>query len=199
MAEGKSKIVFYRNWGKTFNKLTDAEAGKLIKHFCAYINDEDPVLEDRFVEIAWVQIEDTLKRDLKKWTQYIDKQIINGAKGGRPKETQKRVAFIEKPKKGVKVMVMDKVIDNNNNSADDFAKVISSGSHQIWIENLYMKFKLKTGSVGKLLKDFNTHLQIQEKQPKTIKDYKDHFYNWLNTQERVGKLTDYSSKKTGAL
>lgn len=83
--------------------------------------------------------------------------------------------------------------------ADDFIKQIADGSHQMWVENLYMKFKLKKGSIGKLLKDFNTHLGIQEKHPKTLKDYKEHFYNWLNTQERVGKLGNYSSKKVGAL
>jgi hypothetical protein len=88
---------------------------------------------------------------------------------------------------------------NNQKNTEDFLKEIATENHQMWVENLYMKFKLKKGSIGKLLKDFNTHLGIQEKTPKTLKDYKEHFYNWLNTQERVGKLGDYSNKKVGAL
>ena len=110
MAEGKNKIIFYKNWGKTFNQLTDEEAGKLIKHFCAYVNDENPELTDRYLNLAWVQMEDTLKRDLRKWNGFIDKQSVNGSKGGRPKNSQITQAFSEKAKKAVKVMVKDKVM-----------------------------------------------------------------------------------------
>lgn len=42
MAENKKKVIVYANWQSTFDKLTDEEAGKLIKHFFAYINDDNP-------------------------------------------------------------------------------------------------------------------------------------------------------------
>jgi hypothetical protein len=219
MAENKKSFVFYCEWIESFEALSDIEAGMLIKHILSYVNDENPVMEDKYVNLAFIPIKQALKRDLKKYETYIDKQISNGKKGGRPK-TQKTQAFLEKPKKAdnvnVNVNVNDnvittkeiKVVDeidvstnllNNQKNTEDFLKEIATENHQMWVENLYMKFKLKKGSIGKLLKDFNTHLGIQEKTPKTLKDYKEHFYNWLNTQERIGKLCDYSNKKVGAL
>jgi hypothetical protein len=42
MAEGKKTFVAYTNWMATFEKLTDEEAGRLIKHLFRYVNDLDP-------------------------------------------------------------------------------------------------------------------------------------------------------------
>jgi len=67
MAENKNKVVVYADWRDSFNELTDSEAGQLIKHFFSYVNDENPVLEDRVLRASWIPIEKTLKRDLRKW------------------------------------------------------------------------------------------------------------------------------------
>jgi Family of unknown function (DUF6291) len=67
MAEGKSSFVMYSDWISVFDKLTDQEAGVLIKHIFAYVNDLDPEPKDRLTEIAFEPIKQTLKRDLRKW------------------------------------------------------------------------------------------------------------------------------------
>lgn len=69
MADGKNKIIVYRDWKTTFDKLTDEEAGRLIKHFFNYVNDENPVPVDRLTEIIFEPIKQTLKRDLKNWEE----------------------------------------------------------------------------------------------------------------------------------
>jgi len=101
MAENKKKIIVYADWKDQFNSLTDEEAGRLIKHFFSYVNDENPT-SDRLTELLFIPIKTTLKRDLKSWEDYVNKQRENGGKGGRPKkeETQETQAFINKPKKG---------------------------------------------------------------------------------------------------
>jgi hypothetical protein len=106
MAEGKNKIIVYKDWLNNFEDLTDEELGKLMRHFFEYVNDLNPVLEDRILNIAWRPIEATLKRDLKAWESFVDKQKGNGSKGGRPPKaetqtTQITQAFIEEPKKPV--------------------------------------------------------------------------------------------------
>ena len=114
MAEGKNKIIVYKDWIKKFEALKDAEAGKLIKHFFRYVNDLNPVAPDRITELSFIDIEQTLKRDLKKWETFVDKQSENGKKGGRPKEpkeSQKTQALNNKPKKAVIDNVI--VIDND--------------------------------------------------------------------------------------
>lgn len=111
MAKDKKSFILYMDQRGIFEKLNDEEAGKLIKHIFSYCADEDPEAE-RIIDIAFEGIKQSLKRDLKKYNVFLDKQKINGAKGGRPKkkkETQKTQAFLEKPKKPVSDSVSDSV------------------------------------------------------------------------------------------
>lgn len=82
MAEGKKSIVVYSDWDEYFNDLTDEEAGKLIKHFFAYVNDENPILNDRVLEMAFKPIKNQLKRDLEKWEETKRKRSESGKAGG---------------------------------------------------------------------------------------------------------------------
>lgn len=73
MAEGKKSIVVYAEWHELFDSLEDEEAGRLIKHFFKYVNDLNPVA-DRATELLFIQIKQTLKRDLEKWDKTIEKR-----------------------------------------------------------------------------------------------------------------------------
>lgn len=117
MAENKKSFILYTDQSGVFNQLPDEIAGKLIKHIFAYVNDENPICDDLIINIAFEPIKQSLKRDLKRYEQYIEKQSLNGAKGGRPKkttETQETQPFLEKPKKADSVSVSDSVNDNDN-------------------------------------------------------------------------------------
>ena len=109
MAKDKKSFLLYCDQQGVFNKLPDEIAGKLIKHIFAYVNDENPTCDDLLLIIAFEPIKTQLKRDLRKYEVYIDKQKENGAKGGRPKkeqETQITQPFFQEPKKA------DSVNDN---------------------------------------------------------------------------------------
>jgi len=110
MAKDKTSFLLYCDQQGVFNKLPDQIAGKLIKHIFAYVNDENPPCDDLLLTIAFEPIKTQLKRDLRKYDDYIDKQKFNGAKGGRPKkeETQITQPFFQEPKKA------DNVNDNDN-------------------------------------------------------------------------------------
>ena len=119
MAENKKSFILYTDQSGVFNQLPDELAGKLIKHIFSYVNDENPICEDLIINIAFEPIKQSLKRDLKRWEEYVEKQSVNGRKGGRPKkanESQKTQPFFEKPKKAdsVSVSVSDNVNDNVN-------------------------------------------------------------------------------------
>lgn len=118
MAKDKKSFIMYCDWKDTFNELTDDEAGILIKHIFSYVNDENPETDNRLVKIAFANIRNRLKDDLRKYEQYIEKQRENGKRGGRPKnptDSQKTQPFIEKPKKADSVN--DSVSDNVNDSS----------------------------------------------------------------------------------
>lgn len=66
MAEDKKSFVLYCDLIHTFEKLTDVEAGQLIKHLLAYVNDRSPKSE-RIIEVMFEPIKQQLKRDLIKY------------------------------------------------------------------------------------------------------------------------------------
>lgn len=118
MAKDKKSFILYCDQQGLFNKLPDEIAGKLIKHIFAYVNDEDPITSDLLLEIAFEPIKLQLKRDLRKYDDYIDKQRLNGAKGGRPlkpTETQITQPFFQEPKKADNVNGNENDNDNATN------------------------------------------------------------------------------------
>ena len=117
MAKDKKSFILYTDQSGVFNQLPDEIAGKLIKHIFAYVNDENPISEDLIINIAFEPIKQSLKRDLKRYEEYVDKQSVNGAKGGRPKkatETQITQPFFQKPKKADSVSDSVNVNDSVN-------------------------------------------------------------------------------------
>ncbi len=117
MAKEKKSFILYADQQGVFNQLPDEIAGRLIKHIFAYVNDEQPVTEELIINIAFEPIKQCLKRDLCRWKEYLDKQSVNGKKGGRPKkanESEITQAFLDKPKKAdsVSVNVNDNVKRN---------------------------------------------------------------------------------------
>lgn len=121
MATGKKKVIVYADWKSTFELLSDDEAGKLIKHFFRYVNDEDPEPPERLIEILFEPIKVTLKRDLEKWEIRSGNAKANGLKGGRPKSENNPTepsGFLIDEKKPVSDSVSDSVsvsvIKNNS-------------------------------------------------------------------------------------
>ena len=112
MAEGKKTFVAYANWMATFEKLTDEEAGRLIKHLFRYVNDLDPEPPDRMIELVFEQFKQILKVDLDKWESIRERNKINGTKGGRPKKEKRtqKTHWVncnpKNPEKPIMIMIM---------------------------------------------------------------------------------------------
>lgn len=90
MATNKKRIAVYSDWLANFEDLTDEELGKLMRHFFEYVNDKKPILEDRLLKIAWKPIEQTLKRDLIKWEETIEKRSKAGKMSALARNEQKQ-------------------------------------------------------------------------------------------------------------
>lgn len=60
----------------------------------------------------------------------------------------------------------------------------SPREHAQWIEICYVNHKIRPGNLGLLLRKFDDWLTVNEKQHKSLKEYKAHFYRWLSSQER---------------
>jgi hypothetical protein len=67
MAENKTSFVLYSDQRTLIDLLSNEQAGKLLKHIYAYVNDENPICEDVLINVAFEPIKQQFKRDLKKW------------------------------------------------------------------------------------------------------------------------------------
>lgn len=93
MAENKKSFILYCDQKGVWDKLDDAQAGRLIKHIISYVNDDNPVAPDFITELAFEPIKQSLKRDLKKWEK---QQEQRSEAGKRSAEVRKRNAKLAK-------------------------------------------------------------------------------------------------------
>ena len=112
MAKDKKSFLIYCDIIHTIDHLTDEEKGRLFQHLLEYVNDMNPVLEDRLLLTAWKPIQQQLKRDLEKYQIRCGVNAQNGAKGGRPKKPKKPNGLNKNPTKPKKADI-DNDIDND--------------------------------------------------------------------------------------
>lgn len=88
MAEGKKSFVAYADWKNVFDALPNEEAGALIKHIFAYVNDEDPVSDSVLINAVFANIKSTLKRDLERWEKQIEQRREAGKRSAEIRSTK---------------------------------------------------------------------------------------------------------------
>jgi hypothetical protein len=189
MAKDKTSFILYCDQQGLFNKLPDEIAGKLIKHIFAYVNDEDPITSDLLLEIAFEPIKLQLKRDLRKYDDYIDKQRLNGAKGGRPSkptETQITQPFFQEPKKADNVNGNENATDNATNKKGFVKPTIEQ-------VNNYMKEIEYKGDAEYFINHYQSNGWVVGRSK--MKDWKSAVRNWKKNDKNFSKQTEQISNK----
>tara|TARA_R110001606_G_scaffold252995_1_gene400747 strand:- start:704 stop:1291 length:588 start_codon:yes stop_codon:yes gene_type:complete len=100
MATDKKSFILYCDQRGTWERLSDEQAGKLIKHVLAYVNDENPEA-DFITELAFEGIKRALKADLIKYEQIKTKRIESGRKGGKQTQANQASATSAKANQAV--------------------------------------------------------------------------------------------------
>jgi hypothetical protein len=93
MADGKKSFILYCDQRGIFNKLSDEQAGVLIKHIFAYVSDEDPEA-DFVTDLAFESIKSQLKRDLKTWEEKQEQRREAGKSSAASR--QRLLAIVER-------------------------------------------------------------------------------------------------------
>jgi uncharacterized phage protein (TIGR02220 family) len=149
MAKDKTSFILYADQRSYFDKLTDDEAGRLIKHIFSYVNDENPNPVDRITDLSFEPIKLQLKRDLIKYESIVNRNKSNGSLGGRPKtqeEPKKPTGLFGnpiKPKKADNDTVNDTVNDTDINSSKLLSVFNSILGKQTRVVNAKTKSQIK--------------------------------------------------------
>jgi hypothetical protein len=191
MADGKKSFVLYCDQKGIWDKLDDSQAGKLIKHIIAYVNDENPVSPDFITELAFEPIKQQLKRDLKKWEQTTANRSIAGKAGAEARwqtmaNDGKRIQTMAK----MAVNVNDNVTVNDNviiyKNAGEAWKDITSDA--LFLERLVRIVRGTGATEENVLKATKYFLTLEDAKPnfdlRPRDEVKKHLVNWLNTQKK---------------
>lgn len=192
MAEGKKSFIAYSDWNGMFKALPDDVAGKLIKHIFSYVNDENPETEDYVINALFENVKCSLKRDLKKWEKQREQRSKAGKASAKKRSTKtndRSTTVNEKERKAtVSVSVS---VDTINSIYKKFVDEVKNGGFDSRVEAMYMRLKLREGTLTDLLKQYKLHIIEENRLHKDTNDFFTNFKNWLNVQDRIGKLNKY--------
>lgn len=199
MAKDKKSFVLYADLIGRVDHLTNEEKGVLFQHLLEYVNDLNPVLEDRILIGVWKPIEQQLKRDLKKFEQVKVKRSVAGKRSAelralkKDKQTSTNPTSVKSVEQtstnptvndNVNVSVSDNDINNNKLL---FKKDLEKDNY--YLEQVCITKKIKPNLMQKYINDFN--LGYANDSYPNFSEYKKHFFRWLNLQDN----TKFETKK----
>lgn len=88
MNDKKKSFLLYLDTLEILHKLTDEQAGKLLKAFLAYHSEQDFNL-DPMLDLVFFSFQAQFERDGLKYNAIVERNRNNGSKGGRPKNPVK--------------------------------------------------------------------------------------------------------------
>lgn len=172
----KKSFIAYSDWKETFDELPNEEAGKLIKHIFAYVNNENPVTDSILIKAVFANIKSTLIRDMEKWETQLQQRKEAGKKSAELRATKgnERSTSVDESTRNstdnvsVSVNVNDSVSDNVNKKkvglsfvSDDFVEVVER-----WLDyKRGRKEKYKTEDSLKTM--YNKLLKLSNNNPET--------------------------------
>ena len=189
MAEGKKSFVLYADLLDNIEHLTNEEKGILFNHLLEYVNDKNPILEDRLLVTAWKPIEKQLKRDLKKFEEVKTKRSEAG------KRSAELRALKTNEQTSTKSTSVESVKQNSTNSTDndkcnmiyDNDKCNINNSIIIEIKN----FDKQQNQSDIIILDSEKENNQKEKVPSKRKSEKDEF---IEAFVLAGAFEDYAEE-----
>ena len=186
MNDKKKSFLLYLDTLEILHKLTDEQAGKLLKAFLAYHSGQDFNL-DPMLDLVFFSFQAQFERDGVKYNSIVERNRNNGSKGGRPKNPVKAkepsglFGNPSEPKKADSVSGNDSDKDSDSDSVN---KVTNDRFAEFW--DLYGKKTDSSKCKTKFARLTKTEIELLfEKLPAYIKSTPDKQYRknpitWLN-------------------
>lgn len=174
MATGKSSFVLYTDIIHTLRKMPKDKVADLFLTIVAYVNDENPEVNDPLVDIVFEPIKQQLKRDLKKW----DKKRKKLSQAGKASANKRQQMSTNVEQAEQMSTVTDNVIDTVNVTVTDNVNgtVILYRIEECLQISLNDERWVKANKTNREeLEVFNSYLEQVSEYTKNPKDYKSHF------------------------
>lgn len=188
MAEGKKSFVAYSDWKNIFDELPNEDAGILIKHIFAYVNDENPKSDSVLINAVFANIKSTLKRDLIKWEGQVNQRREAGKKSAQIRATKsnERSTLVDARQRNstdsVNVSVSVNVSDNVN---EVFSKRLLES--EIDLEAIEISTRIKV--TKEITEQFIAHLTTEGKEHLHYNEWKKHLRNWITKRPEIKSTT----------
>jgi len=204
MAEGKKGFVLYADIIHTVRKLPKNKCADLFMTILEYVNDENPNVTDKMVDLVFEPIKRQLKRDLIKFESIKQKRKEAGKAGGiksgqvRSKQANEASASSVKQTEANEAVIVtvNEIVTVNDNDTDNESESKSTPltgygiknydiTYEIrkddeWVTAMVLKYNIPGEELAKELDKFCDYLFEQGEIRKTVKDFKSHYVNLKN-------------------
>ena len=137
----KSSFIIHKDSLGILDGLDNEQAGKLFKAIRSYHDGEDIDLDD-ITKLIFFPFKSQFERDQKKYESIVERNRINGLKGGRPSDQNKPTGLSGNPEEPKKA---DSGSKNDNDSGKDkekpSPKIKFSDADLNLAEHIYLKIK----------------------------------------------------------
>lgn len=209
-AESKKAFVLYNDYENVFEMLTDEEAGKLVKHLFAYVNNKDSELEDRLLKLTFEPIRLQLNRDIQKYELIRQEKVKAGKKGGlksgenrrKPKQNEANEAdasFLKQNEANEAVTVTDTDTDTDTLSiegAHDWKKSFDEYKDQV--RKAFIKVTQDNTWMQKQ-QEYYPNINIKKSIEKACVNYWATEAGWKNKKNKRTKTIDWKTTFGNAL
>jgi len=207
MAENKKSFILYADLIKSIDHLTNEEKGILFNHLLEYVNDKNPILEDRLILTAWKPIEQQLKRDLKDWEVTIGKRSEAGKASAEAKKLVKLIQQTSTKSTSVESVQHTSTKSTDNDNVNVNVNVINNKEvlfNRFW--DLYSKKVGRKDCLNKFMKlSINDMEKIIQSVPKYVLSTPDEkfrknpetYLNGRHWEDEIELTTIAAPKKQG--
>lgn len=210
MAENKKSFVLYCDLIKSIEHLTFEEKGILFNHLLEYVNDKNPVLEDRLILTAWKPIELQLKRDLIKFEEVKSKRSDAGKRSAElralksDEQNSTNSTSVESVQQSSTNPTVNDTVNVNDNvnvtvttteiiNFDDAVNICLFSEQ--WKEDIERLYKIDRNKIQYALQEFKLHCGTTgDNKPRSLNQFKKHFTNWVRVKKQYQIKTEIKDK-----
>ena len=192
----KKSFILFNDLKEPIKSLSNEEAGKLIKSIFEYQNGGIEQELDGAVAMAFVFIKQQLDRSADHYQGICERNRINGAKGGRPKnpEEPKEPSGLFGNPVEPKITLPDPDPDPDPHphpkNKKDKKHQYGEYSHVLLTDIEYQKLQTSTSNAKEWIRTLDEYIQTSGKK------YKDHYLTMLNWYRKDNKIAPAKLKST---